>query len=86
MPKTTTLTVRLDPQIKHDAQEVLKRLGITITQAITMYFSQISAEKGLPYHPHIPNLETEQAMDDLEHRRGVKTFETVEQVLAHLEI
>jgi DNA-damage-inducible protein J len=62
--KTATITVRLDPQVKREAQEVLKKLGITTSQAIAMYFSQISAEKALPYHPHVPNAETERALAD----------------------
>ena len=33
MTKTATITVRLDAQVKHDAQEVLKQLGMTTTQA-----------------------------------------------------
>lgn len=86
MTKTATITVRLDAQVKHDAQEVLKQLGMTTTQAITMYLSQISVEKGLPYHPHIPTAETEMAMDDLENRRDVKVFETAEAALTHLGI
>jgi DNA-damage-inducible protein J len=86
MAKTATLTVRIDAQVKREAQEVLKQLGLTTTQAISMYLNQIRVEKALPYHPHIPNAETLQAMDDLENRRGVKTFETVEAALAHLGI
>ena len=86
MAKTATLTVRIDAQVKQEAQEILKQLGLTTTQAISMYLNQIRNEKGLPYHPHIPNAETLQAMDDLENRRGVKTFENVEEALAHLGI
>ena len=86
MAKTATITVRLDAQVKREAQEVLKKLGMTTTQAISMYLSQISAEKALPFHPHIPNAETAQALDDLEKRRDVKTFESVEAALDHLDI
>jgi DNA-damage-inducible protein J len=86
MAKTATLTVRLDAQIKHDAQEVLKQLGMTTTQAISMYFSQISAEKALPYHPHIPNAETEAAMQELIDGKNLRTFETVEELFKALDL
>ena len=46
MSKTATVTVRLDPKVKRDAQKVLEKLGITTSQAVTMYFNQISDEKG----------------------------------------
>jgi len=64
MPKTATVTVRLDPKVKHEAQKVLDKLGITTSQAVTMYFNQISAEKGLPFRAHIPNVETALIMQD----------------------
>ena len=86
MTKTATITVRLDEQVKRDAQKVLKQLGMTTTQAITMYLNQISLEKALPYHPNIPNPETERAMNDLENKHDVKVFETAETALAHLGI
>ena len=84
--KTATVTVRLDPKVKRNAQKVLEKLGITTSQAVTMYFNQISEEQGLPFRPHIPNAETLQAMDDLEHGRNVKTFDTPEEAFADLGI
>jgi DNA-damage-inducible protein J len=86
MSKTATLTVRIDPKIKREAIKVFDKLGITASQAVTLYFSQVSAEKGLPFRPHIPNEETLQAMDDIANRRGVKTFDTPEEVFADLGI
>jgi len=84
MPKTATLTVRLDPRVKREAQEVLDRLGISASQAITMYFNQISEEKGLPFRPHIPNPETEAAMQDALADRNLKTFDNLDDLLADL--
>lgn len=60
--KTTTVTVRLDPKVKNKALKVLNRLGISTSQAVSMYFTQISEEQGLPFRPHIPNEETEQVI------------------------
>lgn len=79
--KTATITVRLDPQVKREAQEVLKKLGITTSQAIAMYFSQISAEKALPYHPHIPNAETEAALRD----QDLRSAKNIDDLFAQLE-
>ena len=73
MSKTATVTVRLDPQVKREARKVLDKLGITTSQAVTMYFNQISAEKGLPFLPHIPNDETEQALRDALAKRNLRT-------------
>ena len=54
MAKTDTITVRLDPVVKKGAEAVLKMLGLTVTQAVTIFFVQISLRKGLPFPIEIP--------------------------------
>ena len=86
MTKTTAITVRLDPQVKKDAQAVLKELGLTTTQAVSLFFKQVSLNKGLPFAVEIPNEETIQAIEDGLNRRNVKTFENAESALEYLEL
>ena len=64
MSKTTMITARVDPQLKHETEKVLKDLGLTTTQAITLFFKQISLRKALPFAVAIPNTETAQAIED----------------------
>jgi DNA-damage-inducible protein J len=85
MAKTATLTVRIDAQVKREAQEVLKQLGLTTTQAISMYLNQIRVEKALPYHPHIPNAETERAILDALEGKNLHTAENIDDLFAQLE-
>ncbi len=85
MSKTATVTVRLDPKVKREAQKVLDKLGITTSQAVAMYFNQISAEKGLPFLPHIPNEETEQAIKDALAGRNLHTAKDINDLFAQLE-
>jgi len=84
MTKTTAITVRLDPQVKKDAQAVLKELGLTTTQAVSLFFKQISLNKGLPFAVEIPNEETIQAIEDGLNGRNLKTFENAEAALKYL--
>ena len=84
MTKTTAITVRLDPQLKKDAQAVLNELGLTTTQAVSMFFKQISLNKGLPFAVEIPNEQTIQAIEDGLNRRNVKTFENAKAALDYL--
>ena len=62
MSKTTMITARIDPELKRDTESVLKELGLTTTQAITLFFRQIRLRKGLPFSVSIPNPETDQAI------------------------
>lgn len=82
--KTATVTVRLDPKVKKAAQKILDRLGITTSQAVTMYFKQISEEQGLPFRPHIPNRETERVMAEAYAGKNLKSFDNLEDLLKDL--
>ena len=84
MTKTTAITVRLDPQVKKDAQAVLTELGLTTTQAISLFFKQVSLNKGLPFAVEIPNEQTIQAIEDGLNKRNTRTFENAEAALDYL--
>jgi len=62
--KTAIINARVKPDLKNDVEQILSQLGITTTQAITMYFEQIKMAKGIPFQLKIPNDETLQAMKD----------------------
>ena len=54
MAKETTVRARIDETLKEEAETVLKELGITTSQAINIYFSQIVLRQGLPFEVTIP--------------------------------
>jgi len=47
--KTAAINARIAPDLKEDVESILSRLGMTTTQAITMYFEQIKMKRGLPF-------------------------------------
>jgi DNA-damage-inducible protein J len=61
--KSATITVRLDPQVKQNAETVLKTLGLTTSQAVTLFFTQVSLNKGIPFDVHIPNAATARVIE-----------------------
>ncbi len=88
MSKTATLTVRLDPVLKKQTEKVLSEMGLTPSQAITLFYYQVKNQRALPFEiklPSQPNEETLQAMDDLKQHRNTKTFKDVESLIADLE-
>jgi DNA-damage-inducible protein J len=47
--KSAVINSRIAPEVKEDVESILSRLGMTTTQAITMYFEQIKMKRGLPF-------------------------------------
>ncbi len=64
MSKTSMITARVDPKLKRETEKVLKDLGLTTSQAITLFFNQVSLRKALPFAVAIPNTETAKAIEN----------------------
>ena len=47
--KEAVVRARVDKKLKHDSETILRRLGISQTEAIRMFFSQVVLRKGLPF-------------------------------------
>ena len=54
MQKDSTISLRIDSELKKDVENILNSLGIPMTTAITMYFNQIRLNNGIPFTPSIP--------------------------------
>ncbi len=54
MAKETTVRARMDEDLKQDAEDILKQLGLSTSQAINLFFSQFVLRRGLPFDVVIP--------------------------------
>lgn len=54
MAKSANLYVRIEPDIKEQAETILNALGIPASNAITMFYKQIILQKGLPFEVKLP--------------------------------
>ncbi len=85
MAKTAMTHARLTPEIKKQAEAILKELGISISTAYEMFYRQIIAQQGIPFDLHIPNKDTLQAMRDARYGEGER-YESVEKMFQDMEI
>ena len=58
MAKTETVTIRMEPALKAEGEGILSALGLSTTEAVTLFFRQIVTRRGLPFEARIPNDET----------------------------
>ncbi len=55
MPKTAMIRARTEPALKKEAESVFKKLGLTSTEAINLFYTQVKLHKGLPFEVKVPN-------------------------------
>lgn len=54
MAKSANLYARIEPNVKEQAENILNALGISASNAITMFYKQIILQNGLPFEVKLP--------------------------------
>ena len=64
--KTANINIRIDPEIKANAEKLFASFGITVTDAINIFLHKSLMEGGLPFEMKQPryNKETEAAIQE----------------------
>lgn len=86
MAKTATISARIDPELKGSVEQILSGLGLTTTQAITLFFKQVEMYKGLPFAVRILNSETTAALKESENYYSLQAFDNLDELFDDLEI
>lgn len=86
MVKEAVISARVDPELKTNVEQVFRALGLTTTQAITLFFKQVEFWNGLPFEVKIPNQDTVQALEEARARQSLVTFNSLDDLLSDLEI
>ncbi len=74
MAKTAMIRARLEPDLKRDAETVFSTLGLSPTEAITLFYKQVTLHHGLPFEVRIPNAETRDALQQAARREELTEY------------
>ena len=67
--KNAVINARIESELKIDVESILKKLGLSATQAINIFYQQIKYHNGIPFEIKIPNAETQKVIE--ESRKGI---------------
>lgn len=91
MAKTAAISMRIDPEVKSDAESIFNSLGLTLTEAINVFLHKSILEGGLPFEVRQPryNRSTERAIaearDIMAGKVEAKGYSSSEAMLADLD-
>ena len=69
MAKTEMIRARVEPELKRQAEELFSSLGLSTTEAITLFYKQVTLHRGLPFSVRMPNAETLEALEGSQARQ-----------------
>jgi len=85
MAKTEMIRARVEPELKHQAEEVFSALGMSATEAITLFYRQVALHHGLPFEVRIPNAETREAIRQARARQGLTRHDSIKDLMAEFD-
>ena len=80
MAKTSTIQTRVDPEIKRNAQKILSTLNISMSEAISIYLTQITLTKGIPFEIKIPNKLTARTLKESDSVRNHSFIKNIQKL------
>jgi DNA-damage-inducible protein J len=85
MNNGATIHTRIDAQTKSQAQSILSELGMTLSEAITLYLRQIIFNKGIPFEVKIPNELTLKTIEKSEGGEELHEASSIEEMFKELD-
>ena len=77
---------RVSPELKAQAEGILAEIGLSSSDAIRMFYKQVTLRNGLPFEARIPNATTRKALRDAEAGRGMTDYASVDEMFKDLGI
>jgi DNA-damage-inducible protein J len=85
MNRTATVRARVEPRLKAEVDRLLDHLGLTTTEAITIFYNQIRLRRGLPFPVEIPNAATRQTFEATDRGEGLNAYEDLDEMFEALD-
>ena len=88
---STNLNIRIDSNLKKDAEDLFKRLGLNMSSAINVFLTQSVREQAIPFeiHEDKPNKKLLKVLKEAEkmkkHPEKYKGYHDLEELMEDLE-
>ena len=85
MNRTATVRARIEPRLKADVDKLLHRLGISTTEAITIFYNQIRLRQGVPFPVELPNASTRKTFEATDRGEELHSYNSIDEMFEALD-
>ena len=79
------IQARIEPETKRKAEAILKHLGLSPTDAIRLFYRQITLRRGLPFVVAVPNKLTTETLRKSKSGKDVAEFGSLNEMFESWE-
>lgn len=91
MAKTSSMHIRVEPQVKKEVERILNTLGMTSAEAINIFLKQIILNSGIPFEIKTPQFSDEmleslaEAEEIEKHPENYKSYKNLAEIMEDLD-
>jgi DNA-damage-inducible protein J len=82
MTKTAIVRAQVEAELKKQAEARFSEWGMTVDEAITLFYERVTSICSDPFSPHIPNAETIEAMNEGRDGEGLTEYASLDDLKA----
>lgn len=86
MSKTSTVRARIEPELKEEVESLFHELGLSVTEAINIFYKQVQLRHGLPFHVVVPNKTTTETLKKTNAGEEIVVCKDANEMFDNLEI
>lgn len=78
--KNAVVRARVNAYLKNDVENLLENLGLTMSEAISLYLAQIKLTGGIPFEVKMPNETTLETFKDTDRHKKVVKAKSIREI------
>lgn len=86
MSKTSTVRARIEPELKEEVESLFHDLGLSVTEAINIFYKQVQLRHGLPFPVVVPNKTTFETLQKTDAGEEIVICNDAKEMFENLEI
>lgn len=86
MSKEAMIRARIEPALKNEVEDIFQELGLSITDAITLFYKQVQLNRGLPFEVRLPNKTILKTFEDTDADRNIVRSKNAQEMFEKLDL
>ena len=84
--KSSIVRARIQPDIKNKVEHIFETLGLSTSEAISLFFRQVYLLRGIPFEIKIPNKELQTSIKKSRQGIDVNEYDSVDDLFKSMKI
>jgi DNA-damage-inducible protein J len=84
--KTGMIRARVDPGLKTKVESIFGQLGLSASDAIRIFYTQVALTNGIPFEVRVPSALTRKTLEDADAGKNLTRYASVDEMFKDMDL